>query len=97
MKAIRGMLFLWALLLPLSATAANVVRYPLLGGSKFPIARAVEVPAGTTLIFHSGVTPSPSDASPWPNCAEISWLYSGKRAVVSTTPGARPRKKRSMY
>jgi len=63
MKAIRGMLFLWALLLPLSSTAANVVRYPLLGGSKFPIARAVEVPAGTTLIFHSGVTPSPSDAT----------------------------------
>jgi len=41
--------------------AADVVRYPLGGGSKFPIARAVEVPAGTTIIFHSGITPSPKD------------------------------------
>jgi enamine deaminase RidA (YjgF/YER057c/UK114 family) len=48
--------------LPLSSVhAADVVRYPLLGGSKFPIARAVEIPAGTTLVFHSGMTPSPTD------------------------------------
>jgi enamine deaminase RidA (YjgF/YER057c/UK114 family) len=48
--------------LPLSSVhAADVVRYPLLGGSKFPIARAVEIPAGTTLVFHSGMTPSPKD------------------------------------
>jgi enamine deaminase RidA (YjgF/YER057c/UK114 family) len=49
------------LLTALSAQAADVVRYPLMGGNKFPIARAVEVPSGTTLIFHSGTTPSPKD------------------------------------
>lgn len=62
MKTIRAMLVLGALLSPLPASAADVVRHPLLGGNKFPIARAVEVPAGTTLVFHSGVTPSPNDA-----------------------------------
>ena len=41
--------------------AEDLVRYPLLGGSKFPIARAVEVPANTTLVFHSGMTPAPKD------------------------------------
>jgi enamine deaminase RidA (YjgF/YER057c/UK114 family) len=44
-----------------TASAAEVQRYPLAGGSTFPIARAVEVPAGTTLIFHSGITPAPAD------------------------------------
>jgi enamine deaminase RidA (YjgF/YER057c/UK114 family) len=44
-----------------SAGAAEVVRHSLLGGSKFPIARAVEVPAGTKIIFHSGITPAPRD------------------------------------
>jgi enamine deaminase RidA (YjgF/YER057c/UK114 family) len=44
-----------------NAQAAEVVRHPLLGGSKFPIARAVEVPAGTTIVFHSGITPAPLD------------------------------------
>ena len=43
------------------ASSSEVVRYPLLNGNKFPIARAVEVPAGTTLVFHSGTTPSPKD------------------------------------
>ena len=44
-----------------AASAADVVRHPLLGGSTFPIARAVEVPAGKTIIFHSGTTPAPLD------------------------------------
>ena len=50
-------------LLPVAAATADegVTRYPLANGNKFPIARAVEVPAGTTLIFHSGITPSPKD------------------------------------
>ena len=43
------------------ASAADVVRHPLAGGSTFPIARAVEVPAGKTIIFHSGTTPAPLD------------------------------------
>ena len=42
--------------------ADEIVRHPLLGGSKFPIARAVEVPAGKTIYFHSGATPGPLDA-----------------------------------
>jgi enamine deaminase RidA (YjgF/YER057c/UK114 family) len=42
------------------AAAPGVVHYPLVD-SKFPIARAVEVPAGTTLVFHSGTVPSPKD------------------------------------
>jgi enamine deaminase RidA (YjgF/YER057c/UK114 family) len=52
---------LLALLPAMSVRAADIVRDPLLGGSKFPIARAVEVPAGVTLIFHSGTTASPKD------------------------------------
>jgi len=44
-----------------AAMAADVVRHPLLGGSTFPIARAVEVPAGKTIIFHSGTTPAALD------------------------------------
>jgi len=42
-------------------TPNTVTHYPLLGDSKFPIARAVEVPAGTTLVFHSGTVPDPQD------------------------------------
>ena len=52
-----------------AAHAADVVRYPLAGGSKFPIARAVEVPAGTTIIFHSGITPAPKDPKAPPGSA----------------------------
>jgi len=52
-----------ALLLAMSVQAADVVRYPLPEGNKFPIASAVEVPAGTALIFQSGTTPSPKDPS----------------------------------
>jgi len=50
-----------ALAVAASAGAADVVRHPLPGGSTFPIARAVEVPAGKTIIFHSGTTPAPLD------------------------------------
>ena len=49
-------------LLPvLNVSAAEIVRKPLGGGSTFPIARAVEVPAGFKLIFHSGLTPTPAN------------------------------------
>ncbi len=40
---------------------AEVKRYPLPNNSKFPIARAVEVTAGTDLIYHSGNVPSPAN------------------------------------
>ena len=44
-----------------TAFADEIVRHPLSGGSTFPIARAVEVPPGYTLVFHSGTTPAPAD------------------------------------
>lgn len=43
------------LLLISTHVSAEVKRYPLPNNSTFPIAQAVEVPAGTTLIYHSGV------------------------------------------
>jgi len=52
-----------------ASNAADVVRHPLLGGSTFPIARAVEVPGGKTIIFHSGTTPSPLDPKAEPGTA----------------------------
>jgi enamine deaminase RidA (YjgF/YER057c/UK114 family) len=56
-----------------AAPGGEVTRHPLAGGSKFPIARAVEVPAGTTLVFHSGITPTPTD----PKAPEGSAAYWG--------------------
>ena len=44
-----------------AAPAADIKRHALPGGSTVPIARAVEVPAGKTIIFHSGTTPAPAD------------------------------------
>ncbi len=44
-----------------SAADAEIQRYPI-PNSTFPIARAVEVPASKTLVFHSGQTPDPSKA-----------------------------------
>jgi len=46
----------------LPVTAADVVRVPLPGGSAFPIAAAVEVPAGKSLVFVSGTVPGVADA-----------------------------------
>jgi cytochrome c553 len=42
------------------AAFADVIRYPL-PNSDFPIAQAVEIPAGTTLVYHSGVVPGPAN------------------------------------
>lgn len=51
--------------LALSATgatpAADIVRHSLGPNNNFPIARAVQVPAGKTIYFHSGTTPAPLD------------------------------------
>ncbi len=41
---------------------ADVTRHPLPNNSTFPISRAVEVTADTTLIFHSGTVPGPVNA-----------------------------------
>lgn len=54
---------LGALLLATGATAsADITRHPLPNNSTFPIARAVEIDAGTALIYHSGTTPGPANA-----------------------------------
>ena len=47
-----------------AAFAADGVRYSLGPSTTFPIARAVEVPAGNTLYFHSGSTPTPRMQAP---------------------------------
>jgi enamine deaminase RidA (YjgF/YER057c/UK114 family) len=52
------------------AHGADVVRYPLPGGSKFPIARAVAVPSGYLLVFHSGFTAQPADPKAKPGTPE---------------------------
>ena len=44
------------------SASADVTRHPLPNNSTFPIAQAVEVDAGTTLIYHSGTVPGPANA-----------------------------------
>ncbi len=54
--------FLAALLLaPALVSAADIVRTPLPGGSKFPISAAVEVPAGKATVYLSGMVPPVAD------------------------------------
>lgn len=43
------------------AANAEVTRHPLPNNSTFPISRAVEVTADTTLIYHSGTVPGPAN------------------------------------
>jgi enamine deaminase RidA (YjgF/YER057c/UK114 family) len=45
------------LLLPSLALAQDVIRHKLPNGDTFPISAAVEVPAGKTLVFLSGMVP----------------------------------------
>jgi enamine deaminase RidA (YjgF/YER057c/UK114 family) len=51
-----------------ATNAADVVRHS--NNSNFPIARVVEVPAGKTIYFHSGMTPAPLDAKATPGTPE---------------------------
>jgi len=44
-----------------SSVAADVIRHPLPNNSKFPIASAVEVPAGNSIVFQSGTVPGPAN------------------------------------
>jgi len=53
-----------------AASAADVVRHSLGPNNNFPIARAVEVPAGKTIFFHSGTTPAPLDPKATPGSPE---------------------------
>jgi len=57
-----------ALLAAASARAAEITRHS--NGTSFPIARVVEVPAGKTIYFHSGMTPAPLDAKAKPGTPE---------------------------
>jgi enamine deaminase RidA (YjgF/YER057c/UK114 family) len=50
------------LLLSSLAGAQDIVRYKLPNGNPFPISAAVEVPAGKTLVFLSGMVPPVADA-----------------------------------
>ena len=50
-----------ALVLFGTSAYADVTRHPLPNNSTFPISRAVEVSADTTLIFHSGTVPRPAN------------------------------------
>jgi len=49
------------LLLCSMVASADVTRHALPGGSTFPISQAVEVSAGTTLVYHSGTLPGPAN------------------------------------
>jgi enamine deaminase RidA (YjgF/YER057c/UK114 family) len=49
------------LLLSSLAGAEDIVRYKLPNGNPFPISAAVEVPAGKTLVFLSGMVPPVAD------------------------------------
>ena len=62
-------------LLVLGSACANadVTRHPLPNNSTFPIAQAVEVSAGTTLVYHSGTLPAPAN----PDAAKGSREYFG--------------------
>jgi enamine deaminase RidA (YjgF/YER057c/UK114 family) len=39
----------------------EIIRYENAGSTPSPIARAIEVPAGYRIIFHSGITPQPAN------------------------------------
>jgi enamine deaminase RidA (YjgF/YER057c/UK114 family) len=53
--------FIGTLMLLSSYASADVIRHPLPNNSTFPIAQAVEVSAGTTLVYHSGTLPRPAN------------------------------------
>lgn len=56
---------LWLSLLlvsPLAVMAKDVIRHKLPNGSNFPISAAVEVPAGRTTVYLSGMVPPVVDA-----------------------------------
>ena len=57
-------------LLGASAASADVIRHPI-PGSDFPIAQAVEVTPGTTIVYHSGTVPSPANRDAEPGSREF--------------------------
>ena len=55
------------LIAPCLAAGDEVIRHKLPNGSTFPISAAVEVPAGKTLVFLSGMVPTVADPAATPN------------------------------
>ncbi|MFC5524992.1 RidA family protein [Rhodanobacter ginsengisoli] len=51
------------LIVPFAVSARDVIRHKLPHGSSFPISAAVEVPAGRTMVYLSGMVPPVVDAS----------------------------------
>ena len=60
MKKLATSLLLGTAALAATIATAEVTRHPL-PGSDFPIAQAVEVTAGSTIVYHSGMTPRPAN------------------------------------
>jgi enamine deaminase RidA (YjgF/YER057c/UK114 family) len=58
---IKTVSFLCVLAMPTLALSQDVIRHKLPNGNTFPISAAVEVPAGKTLVFLSGMVPPVSD------------------------------------
>ena len=58
----RSLTLLLSMLAGTPAVAADIVRHKLPNGSTFPIAAAVEVPAGRTTVYLSGTVPTVTDA-----------------------------------
>lgn len=65
MKALLAL----ALLLPMAAQAQEVTRHPI-PNSDFPIAAAIEVPAGMTMVHLSGAVPPRADRNAEPTSRE---------------------------
>ena len=57
------LLLIGSMFASLPAAAADVVRHKLPNNSTFPISAAVEVPAGRTTVYVSGMVPPVADAS----------------------------------
>lgn len=62
-KPLKSTLVLLFGSLLITAANADVTRYPLPNNSTFPISQAVEVTSGSSIVFLSGTTPRPADAS----------------------------------
>lgn len=60
---IKSAAALLLVLAPTFATAGEVVRHKLPNNSTFPISAAVEVPAGATTVYLSGMVPPVADAA----------------------------------
>ena len=58
-------------LLPGRVFASDVIRHPLPNNSNFPIAAAIEVPAGKTLVYLSGKVPPPINSKTDPSSVAV--------------------------